>query len=87
VFRRRRFFDGEAITWFTPADDQSAEPWRLGHTAVAEKTATCLLGRHRWIDCAQWDENALVAQQGERPSHGALPRSLILGEDHIPGLL
>jgi glycogen operon protein len=31
AFRRRRFFDGEAIAWFTPAGDQmTGEDWDAG---------------------------------------------------------
>jgi isoamylase len=42
VFRRRRFFDGEAITWFTPAGDQmTGEDWDAG---FAKSLAVCLNG-------------------------------------------
>jgi len=33
VFRRRRFFDGEAITWFTPGgEEMTGEDWDAGYT-------------------------------------------------------
>jgi isoamylase len=42
VFRRRRFFDDEAITWFTPAGDQmTGEDWDAG---FAKSLAVCLNG-------------------------------------------
>jgi isoamylase len=41
-FRRRRFFDGEAIAWFTPAaEEMTGEDWEVGH---AQALTVCLNG-------------------------------------------
>jgi isoamylase len=41
-FRRRRFFDGEAIAWFTPAaEEMTGEDWEVGH---AKALTVCLNG-------------------------------------------